>query len=99
MTATKTGMPSRKLLFLLVVSLMLAGVTVGRSYLAGSTDDQPEEFFETFDPLVGSGTERVVADEWEPPLIPRDPFVQVDIGGPPPTDDPDDPDDPDTLSE
>ena len=79
MSSAAASMPSRKLLFVLALSLVLAAFTVGRTYLGASSTEEPDEFLEVFEPFVDTGPERVVIDIWELPEAPRDPFLQVDL--------------------
>ncbi len=74
------AMPSKKLMFMLALSLVLAAATIGRSYVGTSGDEPPEDIWDTFEPNDRVGTERVVIDDWQPPETPRDPFEQVDLG-------------------
>ncbi|MDW3221154.1 MAG: hypothetical protein R8F63_21315 [Acidimicrobiales bacterium] len=86
MPATGATAPSRKLLAVLAMTLVLAAATVGRSFVSPGDDGDPDDYFDTFD-FVDDGTERIVLDPWEPPTEPRDPFLQVDLGFATPEDD------------
>ena len=74
------AMPSKKLMFMLALSLVLAAATIGRSFIATSGDESPEVIWETFDTNERVGAERLVIEDWQPPEAPRDPFLQVDLG-------------------
>ncbi|GJM37969.1 MAG: hypothetical protein DHS20C19_13360 [Acidimicrobiales bacterium] len=80
MPATGTAAPSRKLLAVLAMTLVLAAATVGRSFVSPADDGEPDDYFDTFDFVDDGGAERIVIDAWEPPTEPRDPFLQVDLG-------------------
>lgn len=86
MTASNAAVPSRKLLVALALSLVLAAATVGRS-LVSPADEDPDDYFDSFDFVDDGGAERLLVDTWEPPPDPRDPFLQVDIGFPADADD------------
>lgn len=73
--------PSKKLMVVLGICVLLAVFTVGRSLVGGSSDSEEDDYFETFEPFDSEGAERTLVDDWMPPLNPRDPFLPVDIGG------------------
>ncbi len=73
--------PSRKLMFVLGICVLLAVFTVGRSFVGGSSDSGNDDYVETFEPLDSDRAERTLIDDWTPPPNPRDPFLPVDING------------------
>jgi hypothetical protein len=79
--------PSKPLLVVLAGSLLLAGVVYGRPLFSGSEDSE-EEIVEPTDlgylEEDGDSEELVEADSWVVPESPRNPFLEVEIGTPPP---------------